>query len=270
MAENGELMCGTIDTWLIYNLTRGKVHATDYTNASRTMLFDIHRLDWDDELCELFRVPRSMLPEARPSSGSYGEVSADIMRNHPCIAGVAGDQQASLFGHCCFDAGSVKNTYGTGCFMLMNTGAEPVASTNGLVTTIGIAEGGRVDYALEGSVFQAGSVIQWLRDGLRLIDDAAETAALADSVPDTGGFRPSRVLARPGGARTPGASLPASRVAPTAPASCAPPASPWPTRPTTSSRPWRRTPIARSVRSTSTAEVPTTRSSCSSRQTFSA
>ena len=187
MAENGELMCGTIDTWLIYNLTRGKVHATDYTNASRTMLFDIHRLDWGDELCELFRVPRSMLPEARPSSGSYGEVSADIMRNHPRITGVAGDQQASLFGHCCFDAGSVKNTYGTGCFMLMNTGAEPVASTNGLVTTIGIAEGGRVDYALEGSVFQAGSVIQWLRDGLRLIDDAAETAALASSVPDAGG-----------------------------------------------------------------------------------
>ena len=187
MAEAGELLCGTVDTWLIYNLTRGKVHATDYTNASRTMLFDIHRLDWDDDLCEIFRVPRCMLPEARPSSGSFGEVSPDIMRNHPRIAGVAGDQQASLFGHCCFDPGSVKNTYGTGCFMLMNTGDEAIVSNNGLVTTIGIAEGGRVDYALEGSVFQAGSVIQLLLDGLRLIDDASQTAELASSVPDTDG-----------------------------------------------------------------------------------
>lgn len=187
MANAGELMCGTVDTWLIYNLTRGEVHATDYTNASRTMLFDIHRLDWDDDLCEIFRVPRSMLPEARPSSGSFGEVSSDIMRNHPRITGVAGDQQASLFGHCCFAPGSVKNTYGTGCFMLMNLGPKPVMSSNGLVTTIGIAEGGRVDYALEGSVFQAGSVIQWLRDGLRLIDDAAQTAKIASSVPDTDG-----------------------------------------------------------------------------------
>lgn len=187
MAEAGELMCGTVDTWLIYNLTRGKVHATDYTNASRTMLFDIHRLDWDDELCEIFGVPRCMLPEVRPSSGCFGEVSADIMRNHPRIAGVAGDQQASLFGHCCFEPGSVKNTYGTGCFMLMNLGSEPAVSSNGLVTTIGIAEGGRVDYALEGSVFQAGSVIQWLRDGLHLIESAGQTAELASSVPDTGG-----------------------------------------------------------------------------------
>lgn len=187
LAEAGGLMCGTVDTWLIYNLTRGRVHATDYTNASRTMLFDIHRLDWDDDLCKIFGVPRSMLPEPRPSSGSFGEVSADIMRHHPRILGVAGDQQASLFGHCCFDPGGVKNTYGTGCFMLMNLGSRAVTSQNGLVTTIGIAEGGRVDYALEGSVFQAGSVIQWLRDGLGLIEHAGDTAAIASSVPDAGG-----------------------------------------------------------------------------------
>ena len=187
MADDGELMCGTIDTWLIYNLTHGVVHATDYTNASRTMLFDIHKLDWDDELCEILGVPRSMLPEPRPSSGSFGRVSSDIMTQHPPIAGVAGDQQASLFGHCCFEPGSVKNTYGTGCFMLMNLGPEATLSQNGLVTTIGIAQGGEVDYALEGSVFQAGSVIQWLRDGLGLIETAAETGQIASSVPDTGG-----------------------------------------------------------------------------------
>ena len=187
MAETGELMCGTIDTWLIYNLTHGVVHATDYTNASRTMLFNIHTLDWDDELCELFRVPRIMLPEPRPSSGSFGRVSSDVMTNHPPIAGVAGDQQASLYGHCCFEPGSVKNTYGTGCFMLMNTGDDAVTSMNGLLTTIGIAEGGKVDYALEGSVFQAGSTIQWIRDELGLVEHAAETCAISQSVPDTGG-----------------------------------------------------------------------------------
>ena len=187
MAETGELMCGTIDTWLIYNLTHGVVHATDYTNASRTMLFNIHTLDWDDELCELFRVPRIMLPEPRPSSGSFGRVSSDVMTNHPPIAGVAGDQQASLYGHCCFEPGNVKNTYGTGCFMLMNTGDDAVTSMNGLLTTIGIAEGGKVDYALEGSVFQAGSTIQWIRDELGLVEHAAETCAISQSVPDTGG-----------------------------------------------------------------------------------
>ena len=187
MADAGELMCGTIDTWLVYNLTHGLVHATDYTNASRTMLFDIHKLDWDDELCEIMSVPRSMLPEPRPSSGSFGRVSSDIMTNHPPITGIAGDQQASLFGHCCFDPGSVKNTYGTGCFMLMNLGTEARLSENGLVTTIGIAQGGEVHYALEGSVFQAGSVIQWLRDGLGLIESAAETGKIAASVPDAGG-----------------------------------------------------------------------------------
>jgi glycerol kinase len=187
MAESGQLLCGTIDTWLIYNLTHGVVHATDFTNASRTMLFDIHKLDWDDDLCEICGVPRGMLPEPRPSSGDFGRVSSDIMTHHPVISGVAGDQQASLFGHCCFTPGSVKNTYGTGCFMLMNVGQEAPVSKNGLVTTIGIAEGGKVDYALEGSVFQAGSVIQWLRDELGLIEHAADTDALARSVPDAGG-----------------------------------------------------------------------------------
>jgi len=187
MAETGELMCGTIDTWLVYNLTHGVVHATDYTNASRTMLFNIHTLDWDDELCELFRVPRIMLPEPRPSSGNFGRVSSDVMTNHPPISGVAGDQQASLFGHCCFEPGSVKNTYGTGCFMLMNTGSDAVTSRNGLLTTIGIAEGGKVSYALEGSVFQAGSTIQWIRDELGLVEHASETGDIAKSVPSTGG-----------------------------------------------------------------------------------
>lgn len=187
MAEAGELLCGTIDTWLIYNLTHGQVHATDYTNASRTMLFDINRLEWDEELCEIMGVPMNMLPEARPSAGDFGRVSSDVMTNHPPIAGVAGDQQASLFGHCCFEPGSVKNTYGTGCFMLMNLGEEMRLSENGLVTTIGIAEGGKVEYALEGSVFQAGSTIQWLRDELRIIKTSPESEEIALSVPDTGG-----------------------------------------------------------------------------------
>ena len=187
MAEEGKLMCGTIDSWLIYNLTHGEVYATDYTNASRTMLFDIHRLCWDEDLCEMLGVPLSMLPEARPSSGDFGRVSNDIMSNRVPITGVAGDQQASLFGHCCFEPGSVKNTYGTGCFLLMNLGSEPVLSHNGLVTTIGIAEGGSVDYALEGSIFQAGSVIQWLKDELGLIESAEETVAISRSVPSTDG-----------------------------------------------------------------------------------
>ncbi|MFZ2755965.1 MAG: glycerol kinase GlpK, partial [Atopobiaceae bacterium] len=187
MAEQGNLMCGTVDTWLIYNLTHGTVHATDYTNASRTMLFDIHKLAWDDDLCEMLGIPRSMLPEVKPSSGLFGHVSSYVMTHRPPITGVAGDQQASLFGHCCFEPGSVKNTYGTGCFLLMNTGTEAKASCHGLVTTIGIAEGGEVDYALEGSVFQAGSVIQWVRDELGLIEHASDTEAVAKSVPDAGG-----------------------------------------------------------------------------------
>ena len=186
-AEHGELLAGTVDTWLIYNFTHGAVHATDYTNASRTMLFDIHRLEWSDELCELFGVPRSMLGEALPSDGDFGRVSSDIFSHHPPIAGVVGDQQASLFGHLCFEPGMAKNTYGTGCFLLMNVGEEPVTSSRGLLCTVGLAAGGKVSYALEGSVFQAGSVVQWLRDELGLIQSTEESAAVARSVPSTDG-----------------------------------------------------------------------------------
>ena len=181
-ADAGELMFGTIDTWLIYNLTGGEVYATDYTNASRTMLFNIHTLEWDDELLAMLDIPRSMLPEVRWSSGEFGRVSSEIMTHMPLIAGVAGDQQASFFGHCCFEPGDTKNTYGTGCFMLMNTGDEVVHSSNGLLSTIGIAEGGRISYALEGSIFHAGSTIQWLRDGLGIIGGARETEEIALSV----------------------------------------------------------------------------------------
>ena len=186
-AEAGELMFGTVDAWLIYSLTGGTVHATDYTNASRTMLFNIHTLDWDDELLELFDIPRGILPDARPSSGDFGHVSTEIMTYGPRIAGVAGDQQASLFGHCCFEPGQTKNTYGTGCFMLMNTGDKVVESQNGLVSTIGIAEGGSVSYALEGSIFHAGSTIQWLRDNLGLISSAGEATAAALAAGDNKG-----------------------------------------------------------------------------------
>ena len=181
-AEAGELMFGTIDTWLIYNLTGGMVYATDCTNASRTMLYNIHTLEWDDELLAMLGVPRSMLPEVRWSSGDFGHVSSEVMTHMPPIAGVAGDQQASFFGHCCFKRGDTKNTSGTGCFMLMNTGDEVVHSDNGLISTIGIAEGGTISYALEGSIFHAGSTIQWLRDKLGIIAGAGETAAIARSV----------------------------------------------------------------------------------------
>ena len=187
MAERGQLYFGTIDSWLIYNLTGGRVHATDYTNASRTMLFNIHTLDWDDELLKLLDIPRSMLPDLRWSADDFGHVSSEVMTHTPPIAGVAGDQQASLFGHCCFETGQTKNTYGTGCFMLMNTGDEVVTSKHGLVSTIGIAEGGKVSYALEGSIFHAGSTIQWLRDRLGIISNAAETADIALTRPDNGG-----------------------------------------------------------------------------------
>lgn len=186
-AAAGQLMFGTIDAWLIYNLTSGMVHATDYTNASRTMLFNIHTLEWDDELLEALDIPRSMLPEVRWSSGDFGRVSSEIMTHTPPITGVAGDQQASLFGHCCFEPGQTKNTYGTGCFMLMNTGDEVVHSKNGLLSTIGIAENGKISYALEGSIFHAGSTIQWLRDKLGIIADAGETAAIARSLSSNNG-----------------------------------------------------------------------------------
>lgn len=186
-AEAGDLCFGTVDSWLVYKLTDGAVHATDMTNASRTMVFDIHDRIWDPELLALWGIPEVMMPSVRPSGADYGMSARYITSNPIPITGVVGDQQAALFGHRCFDPGSAKNTYGTGCFMLMNTGEKPVVSTNGLITTIGIAEGGEVSYALEGSVFVAGALIQWLRDELGLIRTAEETEALALTVPDTNG-----------------------------------------------------------------------------------
>ncbi|MFD0696875.1 glycerol kinase GlpK [Paenibacillus sp. GCM10027628] len=186
-AERGELLFGTIDTWLIWKLTGGKVHVTDFSNASRTMLFNIHDLTWDKELLELMRIPESMLPEVKPSSGIYGLTDKALFGDEIVIAGAAGDQQAALFGQSCFKEGEAKNTYGTGCFMLMNTGNKAVSSKHGLLTTIAWGIGDRVVYALEGSVFVAGSAIQWLRDGLKMIEDAAETEHYASSVESTDG-----------------------------------------------------------------------------------
>ncbi|MCL2099744.1 MAG: glycerol kinase GlpK [Oscillospiraceae bacterium] len=184
-AAGGELLFGTVDTWLIWNLSGGKLHITDYSNASRTMLYNIFTLDWDDELLEHFDIPRIMLPEVKPSSGIYGESS--VLGGSAVISGIAGDQQAALFGQGCFDAGAVKNTYGTGCFMLMNTGEKPVISQKGLLTTLACGIDGKIEYALEGSVFTAGAAVQWLRDELRLIENAAESEYWANSVDNTGG-----------------------------------------------------------------------------------
>ena len=186
-AERGELAFGTIDSWLIWKLTRGRTHVTDVTNASRTMLYNIHDRGWDDELLELLTVPRSMLPEVRSSSEVYAHTSGDLFAREIPIAGIAGDQQAALFGQMCTEPGMVKNTYGTGCFMLLNTGTEAVPSKNQLVTTIAWQIGDRVEYALEGSIFVAGAVVQWLRDGLKIIRSAPEVEALARSVDDNGG-----------------------------------------------------------------------------------
>lgn len=186
-AENGELLFGTIETWLIWKLTGGKVHVTDYTNASRTMLFNINTLEWDGEILKELEIPACMLPEVRPSSCIYGETDPKFFGGAIPVAGAAGDQQAALFGQTCFEPGEAKNTYGTGCFMLMNTGKKPVFSKNGLVTTIAWGLDGDVEYALEGSIFVAGAAIQWLRDELRLIDTAAESEAMALKVKDTGG-----------------------------------------------------------------------------------
>lgn len=187
-ARRGELCFGTVDSWLIFNLTGGKVHATDYSNASRTMLFNINTLEWDDELLRLFDIPRRMLPDVKPSSCIFGETAPELFGASIPVAGVAGDQQAALFGQCCFEDGSVKNTYGTGGFMLMNTGSRPVMSENGLLTTIawGIGDSS-VSYALEGSVFVCGAAVQWLRDGLGLISKASETETIARSVENSGG-----------------------------------------------------------------------------------
>ncbi len=185
-AERGELAFGTIDSWLVHKLTKGRVHATEYSNASRTMLYDIVRRDWDELLLGELRVPRAMLPTVHDSSGVLGATDREWFGGSLPIAGVAGDQQAALFGQGCFAPGGTKNTYGTGCFLLMNTGAKPVESKSGLVTTLAWGLDGRVDYALEGSVFVAGAALQWLRDGLGLLKDAAQSEAAARSVPDTG------------------------------------------------------------------------------------
>ncbi|RMF42266.1 MAG: glycerol kinase [Planctomycetota bacterium] len=186
-AERGELLFGTIDSFLIWRLTGGRRHVTDYSNASRTMLFNIHTLDWDDDLLKILNVPRSMLPEVRPTSEVYGQTDPQWFGAPLPIASAAGDQQAATFGQACFQVGSAKNTYGTGCFLLMNTGNQPVLSRNKLLTTIGWGIGDQVVYCLEGSVFVAGAVVQWLRDGLGVIRSSAEVEQLAASVPDCGG-----------------------------------------------------------------------------------
>jgi len=186
-AAQGRLRFGTIDSWLIWNLTGGRVHATDYSNASRTMLFNIHTLDWDEEILAELGIPRSMLPQALPSSHIYGETDPAVLGAAIPIAGVAGDQQSALFGQTCFRPGDAKSTYGTGCFLLMNTGERAVPSHSGLLTTIAWGIGGRVEYALEGSIFIGGAAVQWLRDEMRFFDRSADSEALALSVPDTGG-----------------------------------------------------------------------------------
>ena len=187
LADEGKLMFGTVDTWLMYKLSKGTIFATDYTNASRTMMYNIHELCWDKEILEKLGIPASMLPEVKSSSGIFGYTDASVVGGRIPIAGVAGDQQAALFGQCCFEKGQAKNTYGTGCFLLMNTGTKAVQSKKGLLTTIAIGIDGTVEYALEGSVFVAGAAIQWLRDELRLIKDAADTEKYATSVPDSNG-----------------------------------------------------------------------------------
>ncbi len=186
-AERGEILFGTVDTWLIWKLTGGRLHLTDVSNASRTLLFDIHRLDWDDEILGILNIPRSMLPRVVDSSGVAGHTDAEMLGTPVAIAGIAGDQQAATFGQACFQPGSAKNTYGTGCFLLMNTGDKPVPSSNNLLTTVGWRIGGKTTYCLEGAVFVAGAVVQWLRDGLGIITKSEEVETLAASVPDSGG-----------------------------------------------------------------------------------
>ncbi|MEM6428591.1 MAG: glycerol kinase GlpK [Deinococcota bacterium] len=186
-AEAGELAFGTVDSWLVYKLTEGKVHVTDVSNACRTMLFNIHDLAWDDEVLELFKIPKQMLPEVRSSSEVYGEASHEAFRNAVPIAGMAGDQQAASFGQICFESGQGKNTYGTGCFMLMNTGREPMTSQNQLLSTVAWQHQDTLNYALEGSIFIGGAVVQWLRDGLGIIRHSKDVESLAASVDDNGG-----------------------------------------------------------------------------------
>ena len=186
-AEKGDLLFGTVDTWLVWKLTRGKAHVTDYSNASRTMMYNINNLCWDEEILDMFKIPKCMLPEVLPSSYIYGMADRHLFGGEIPIAGIAGDQQAALFGQTCFSAGDAKNTYGTGCFLLMNTGHTPVFSKNGLVTTIAWGIDGKIYYALEGSIFIAGASIQWLRDEMRLIDSAEDSEYMAKKVKDTNG-----------------------------------------------------------------------------------
>ena len=186
-AERGDLLFGTVDTWLVWKLTGGMLHITDYSNASRTLMFNIHSLEWDDELLEILTIPRSMLPKVKPSSEVYGHTNPTLLGYPIPISGIAGDQQAALFGQACFREGMAKNTYGTGCFMLMNTGVKAVASKNGLLTTIAWGMRGRVEYALEGSIFIAGAAVQWLRDGLKLIEKASDSEKHSQVVEDTNG-----------------------------------------------------------------------------------
>lgn len=186
-AEAGDLLFGTVETWLIWKLTKGKVHVTDYSNAARTMLFNINTLEWDDEILEELGIPKSMLPQARPSSEVYGMADESYFGKEIPIGGAAGDQQAALFGQTCFTAGEAKNTYGTGAFLLMNTGTKPVFSDNGLITTIAWGLNGEVNYALEGSIFVAGAAIQWLRDEMRLVDSSPDSEYMASKVKDTNG-----------------------------------------------------------------------------------
>ena len=186
-AEQGKLRFGTVDTWLIWMLTRGEVHVTDVSNASRTMVYNIHELCWDKELLDMFGIPESMMPQVKSSSEVYGHTKTTLFAHEVPIAGIAGDQQAALFGQMCTEPGSVKNTYGTGCFLLMNSGEKPIMSSNNLLTTIAWKIGDKVNYALEGSIFVAGSVVQWLRDGLGIIRSSSEIEELAASVPDNGG-----------------------------------------------------------------------------------
>ena len=188
-AERGELLFGTIDTWLIWNLTGGKVHVTDQTNASRTMIYNIHELCWDEELLQLLDIPKAILPEVKPSTCLYGHTEYELLGGEIPISGAAGDQQCAMFGQCCFEPGQMKNTYGTGCFLLMNTGDTPVVSNNGLVTTIAVGLPGKVQYALEGSIFVAGAAIQWLRDQIDVLTSAKESYQYATSVSDSmGGY----------------------------------------------------------------------------------
>ena len=185
MAERGELLFGTVDTWLLWKLTNGKVHATDYTNASRTMIYDIHKLDWDEKMLRTLRIPREILPQVRSSGGVFGY--AEVQGTQIPIAALAGDQQAALFGQCCFNKGDAKNTYGTGCFLLMNTGDEAYRSQNGLITTIAAGTSGRPDYALEGSVFTGGAVVQWMRDEMRFFTESRDVEYFAGKVENSGG-----------------------------------------------------------------------------------